>query len=65
MLEPLGGVVFTDVCVSLLLEGGEGLEELGQVNLRVAAGGQGFVRHFLQPQIHLSFFFPRLCLSWR
>lgn len=36
-----------------LLEGGEGLEEFGQVNLRVAAGDQGFVWHFLQLLIHL------------
>ncbi len=46
MLELLGGVVSTDVCV-VLLEGGEGLEEFCQVDFRVAAGGQGFVGHFL------------------
>lgn len=34
------------VCV-VLLEGGEGLEEFGQVNLRVATGGQSFVWNFL------------------
>lgn len=52
------------VCV-VLLEGGEGLEEFGQVDLRVAAGGQGFVWHLLQPLIHVSFFGPVLEKFWR
>lgn len=51
-------------CV-VLLEGGEGLEEFGQVNLRVAAGGQGFVRHFLQPPIHIFLSVPMLHTTWR
>lgn len=42
------------VCV-VLLEGGEGLEEFGQVNFRVATGGQGFVWHFFQPPIRILF----------
>lgn len=45
-LEPLGVDVFMEVFV-VLLEGGESLEEFGQVNLRVPAGRQGFVWYFL------------------
>lgn len=45
-LEPLGGDVFMEVYV-VLLEGGESLEEFGQVNLRVPAGRQGFVWYIL------------------
>lgn len=45
-LEPLGGDVFMEVDV-VLLEGGESLEEFGQVNLRVPAGRQGFVWYIL------------------
>lgn len=52
------------LCV-ILLDGREGLEEFGQVNLRVAAGGQSFVWHFLQPPIHFFLCFPLACTNWR
>lgn len=65
MLELLVGVDLTDVCVLFLLEGGEGLEEFGQVNIRVATGGQGFLWHFLQPPIRFFFFVQILQAFWR
>lgn len=64
MLALLCGVAFTAVCV-VLLDGGEGLEEFSQVNLRVAAGSQGFVWHLLQLSIHFFFSVPILCTTWR
>lgn len=42
------------------LDGGEGLEEFGQVDLRVAAAGQGFVGHLLQPAVDLLLLVPLL-----
>lgn len=65
MLELLGRCCLYRCVCAVLLEGGEGLEEFGQVNLRVATGGQGFNWHFLQPPIHISFSVPQLCASWR
>lgn len=52
------------LCV-VLLEGVEGLEEFGQIDLGVAAGGQGFVRHLLQPPVLLLFCLHQLNAIWR
>lgn len=48
-----------------LLEGGKRLEEFGQVNVRVAAGRQSFVGHFLQPAVHLFFFVTAFHAIWK
>lgn len=47
------------------LEGGKGLEEFGQVDVRVAAGRQGFVGDFLQPAVRLFLSFPALHTTWK
>lgn len=49
----------------LLLERGEGLEELGEVDVRVAAGGQGFLGHLPQPAIHVLLLVPGLQATCR